>query len=143
MSTNLLSDKSRSVLVARKRVYTDLDLNFTVHPVKKDLLPKQDLDAVKQSVKNLILTNYFERPFQAKLGGNIRALLFEPVDSFTALALKKSIVDVLHEYEPRVDNIVVQISDYADENAYAVTVGFDIISLNTTAEVDLRLTRLR
>lgn len=139
----VVSERSSSIKVAKKRQYSDLDLRFLRHPVKKDLIPISDLDAVKQSVKNLILTNFYERPFQPEIGSNIRRLLFEPVDSFTALALKKAIVDVLHLHEPRVDNIVVQIYDYADKNMYAVTIGFQIVSLNTLGEVSFNLERLR
>lgn len=132
-----------SVIVSRRRQYSDLDLDFNVHPVRKSLIPLTDIDAVKQSVKNLILTNFFERPFSPRIGSNLRDLLFEPADEFTALSLKKAIVDVIHEYEPRVDNIQVSIFDRPDNNAYAVTVAFRVITLSTQAEIALEIVRLR
>lgn len=145
MSTSIQSDKSTtaSIIANKKRIYSDLDLGFTIHPVKKSLITLSDIDAVKQSVKNLILTNFYERPFDPNLGGNLRALLFEPADQFTALSLKKSIVKILHEREPRVDDIIVQIYDNADRNAYDITIVFTVVSLNEETEIALQIERLR
>jgi phage baseplate assembly protein W len=129
--------------VAQKRLYADFDMMMSIHPIKKTLSPLKDIDAVKASVKHLVLTNFYERPFQPQLGSNLRALLFEQADAFTAIALKKAIIDVLIEYEPRVDNITCQISDDPDNNSYVVTVGFTVISLSSNTEVTLSVQRLR
>ena len=68
--------KSQGKNVAAKEVYADLDMNFTPHPITGDLTIKKDTDAIKQSIKNIMLTNYYERPFKPALGGGFRELLF-------------------------------------------------------------------
>ena len=71
--------------------YSDLDLNFTIHPVKKDINRYTNETAVVNSIKNLILTNHYERPFQPEIGSNVRRLLFENMDTITATTLEKEI----------------------------------------------------
>jgi hypothetical protein len=68
---------NKSKNVAIKEAYSDLDLLFKAHPISGDVTVKTDADAVKRAVKNIVLTNYYERPFKPSLGGNIRGLLFE------------------------------------------------------------------
>ena len=78
-----------SIITARRKEFRDLDLSLTLHPTKKDIAAVKDLEAVKHSVKNLVLTNFNERPFHPELGGNVRALLFEPLNMFTAMNIQK------------------------------------------------------
>jgi phage baseplate assembly protein W len=108
-----------------------------------DINPLIDIDAVKASVKNLILTNYNERPFQPKLGSNLRALLFEPADRLTAVSIRESIKRVIAQYEPRVDSVTVQILDDSDRNRYHVTIGFRVITIDTEVNISVYLVRLR
>jgi len=88
--SSALSDynKTKSSRLSRRNSYSDLDLNFRLHPNTSDIKPLTDLDAVKNSVTNLLLTNFGDRPFQPQVGSNITALLFEPADEFTAQSLK-------------------------------------------------------
>jgi phage baseplate assembly protein W len=132
-----------SVKVARTKVFADLDLSLILHPERNDLVPKYDIEAIKSSVKNLVQTNFSERPFQPFLGSNIRALLFEPVDAFTGIAIKNEIVRVLEQYEPRITGITIQLNDDMDRNAYYVTIGFTIIGFETYGTVEFFLKRLR
>lgn len=144
--SNALSDynKNRSSNVLRRNLYSDLPINFKdVHPNLKDILPLRDIDAVKQSVISLILTNQGERPFQPDIGSNITRLLFEPADVFTASAIQREIHAVLKRFEPRVTNIVVQVFDNSDRNAYDITIGFQIIFSEEPQEVNFYLERLR
>ena len=76
--------------------YKDLDLDFGRNVVTNDVNKLTGVEAVKRSVRNLIQTNHFERPFHPELGGNVRALLFEPLNMFTAMNLEKKIAEVLH-----------------------------------------------
>ena len=134
---------ARSSNVAARRLYSDLDLGLPIHPVKKDIIPLSDIRAVKNAVKNLVLTNFSERPFQPKLGSNVTALLFEPTDQFTAIQMKKEIHRLLEDHEPRINATRVQILDDADANAYRVSIEFNIVQANTQTEVDFALQRLR
>lgn len=146
MSTSILSDSNVSgvsTIVSRSRVYSDFDLTMQIHPIRKSLIPLKDIEAVKASVRNLVLTSFMERPFQPRLGSNLRAILFEPADLFTAMSLKDAITNVLIEYEPRVDDIIVQVWDDPDNNAYSVTVTFTVISVSESVEVSLLIERLR
>lgn len=135
--------QKRSSNVSSRRLYADLDLGLSIHPVKKDVVPVTDIRAVRNAVKNLVLTNFGERPFQPKLGSNVTALLFEPTDQFTAIQMKKEIYRLLEDHEPRINATRVQILDDADANAYRVTIEFNVIQANTQTEVEFALQRLR
>jgi phage baseplate assembly protein W len=132
-----------SIKVARTKVFSDLELSLILHPERNDLVPKYDIDAIKTSVKNLVQTNFYERPFQPFLGSNLRGLLFEPADAFTGNAIKNEIVRVLEKYEPRITGITVQLKDEMDRNAYYVTIGFTIIGFESYGTVEFFLNRLR
>lgn len=135
--------KQRSSNVAASALYSDLDLNLNLHPVKMDISPVTDIRAVRNSVKNLVLTNFGERPFQPKLGSNVTALLFEQADQFTAIMMKKEIYRLLEDHEPRINATRVEILDDADANAYRVSIEFNVIKINAQAEVEFALQRLR
>ena len=106
--------------------YTDLDLTFTMHPIKKDIVLSVDDQAVIRSVRNLILTNHFERPFHPEIGSNVRKLLFEPISPLTANYLQREIEDTIKNFEPRVklQQVVVQVKP--DQNYYSAIISFYI-----------------
>ena len=130
-------------VVARKKGWADLNLKLTLHPIRKDIIPLKDDEAIKNSVKNLILTNFFERPFQPLVGANLRGLLFEPADAITKYELSDGIKQVLLDYEPRIRVSRVGIEDQSDRNAYRITVYFQIIEMDLNTEVEIVLQRLR
>jgi phage baseplate assembly protein W len=140
-----LSDINPSLdKVAMKGLYRDFPMFFkTVHPTKKDIAAVKDLDAVKHSVKNLILTNFNERPFHPEIGSNVTALLFEPADNFTSMAIKEEILYVLKKFEPRTNGHTVEIIDNSDRNAYEITIGFNVIFSPKREEISFYLQRLR
>ena len=117
----ITSDKSHKTIpistVSRKRAYSDLDLSLLQHGVTKDIVPLKDDRAIKNSVKNLILTNFYERPFQPEMGANLLGLLFEPADNITKIELKDGIKSVLDYYEPRikVQNIIIEDDYFTSE----------------------------
>lgn len=125
------------------RTFSDLDLNFTAHPVTKDITRKYDEAAVKQSLKNLILTQNYERPFHSEIGSQVRAVLFEPASPMTTVMLQKSIEDVINNFEPRVLLDEVEVVPNLDNNAYSIKIYFRIINTETPIEVDLLLKRTR
>lgn len=123
------------------RTFSDLDLNFTKNPVTHDVTRRYDEDAVKNALKNLILTGNYERPFHSEIGSPIRKLLFEPATPLLGAMLKRTITDVINTFEPRVNinDIICVVSD--DEHTIDVSIEFTI--LNTTAPITLDLTLQR
>mgnify|MGYP000461760405 CR=1 FL=1 len=146
MSTYSRSDKSitgeRSV-VSKRRQYSDVDLRLRAHPSHGDVAALKDIDAVKQSVRNLILTNKYERLFNPNLGSGIRALLFEPADYITMSSIRGEIEDVLTKYEPRIKLLSVDIDDRSEINAYTINIKFNIISITDDVEFEMHLERVR
>ena len=94
--------------VSREPDYSDLDLDFQINPITKDLNKKTGSDAVKRSIRNLIFTNYFERPFKSNIGSDVPRLLFDNVDPFTAMYLEDAISSLINKFEPRVNLISVE-----------------------------------
>jgi len=125
------------------RIFSDLDLNFTAHPVTKDISRRYDENAVKTSLKNLILTRNFERPFHSEIGSPINALLFEPPSPMLNITLQRAIVDVVNNFEPRVDLLDVSVLSSPDENSLYVTITFKIVNTQQPLTLDLTLERTR
>lgn len=125
------------------RIYSDIDFTFTKKPVTADVALSFDTQAVIRSIRNLLLTRHFERPFNPDLGSNIDALLFEMVSPLTSTSLEREIRNVIDNYEPRarVDNIVV--SPDPDNNAYNITITFYIENATLPTTVTLLLERNR
>jgi len=123
--------------------YRDLDLFFS-KKTNKDLNKVTDIEAVKRSVRNLILTNTFEKPFHPEIGSNIRRTLFETLSPITAVMLSEQIENVIRTYEPRVELHRVDSIPNLDRNAYDVRIEFFIV--NASAELvalDVLLERVR
>ena len=125
------------------RSFRDLDLNFTAHPVRKDINIFKNEYAVINAVKNLILTNHYERPFQPELGSNIRRLLFENVDSVMAAQIEREIEETIINFEPRVQVSKVTASAAPDENRYNVELEFFIINSPDPITINFFLERIR
>jgi phage baseplate assembly protein W len=125
------------------REYRDLDLNFNIHPIRKDINLLKGEMAVINSLKNLILTSHYERPFQPDIGSNVRKMLFENLDVITATALEREIEQVIKNYEPRVKLESVSVAPNFDDNAFAVNMQFSIINRTEPVQVTFQLERLR
>jgi len=108
------------------QTYRDLNLNFTRHPVRKDLTALTDVAAVKRSVRNLVQYGHFEKPFHPEIGSGVRDLLFENMTPFTANTLARKIEDVITNFEPRALLAGVEVIPRYDENNYEVIVEFYI-----------------
>lgn len=118
------------------RQYRDLDLFFAKKSGSKDIRKVTDIQAVKRSVRNLVLLNHYEKPFHPEIGSGIRDMLFENMSSITAFVLSKKIEDVIENFEPRVRLISVRADPNLDRNEYEVTIEFFVV--NTPTElVDL------
>lgn len=125
------------------RTFSDLDLNFTAHPVTKDVVRKYDEEAIKAAVKNLVLTQNYERPFHSEIGSQIRGLLFEPVSPMLNVLLKRAIADTIINFEPRVKLNEVLVTISPDNNEVYVSIYFTIINTTKPLQVSLVLTRTR
>ena len=125
------------------RIYKDLDLDFGRNTVTNDVNRLTDAEAVKRSVRNLIQTNHFERPFHPEIGGNVRALLFEPVTPLTSLNLQRKIEEVLNNFEPRIKLTQIIARPDIDDNRYQLEIKFYVIGISSPVTVETFLERLR
>jgi phage baseplate assembly protein W len=125
------------------KLYKDLDLSFTPNPVTGDVSKKIDANAVKQSLKTLILTNYYERLFQPEKGGNLRGLLFEPLTPQIANTITKVIENLIVSYEKRVKLTSVTANTQLDNNSYGVTIRYYIVGIEKPQVFNTELERLR
>lgn len=125
------------------RTFSDLNLTFGMHPSTGDVLKRYDEDAVKNSVKNLILTKNFERPFHPEIGCQLYNLLFENFDAITAELARRTIESVITAYEPRARLIDIRIEQTDDINEMAVTVEFMMINNDRPLTVTTFLNRAR
>ena len=123
------------------RIYKDLDLDFGRNIVTNDVNKLTDVEAVKRSVRNLINTNHFERPFHPELGGNVRAMLFEPMTPLTALNLQRKIEEVLNNFEPRAKITQIIADPDIDRNAYRLSIKFYVIGVTNPITVETFLER--
>ena len=123
--------------------YKDLDLNFTRNPVTNDVTRIEDVDAVKRSVKNLVQTNFYERPFHPELGCGIRELLFENYTPIIGIFLKRKIAEVINRYEPRVSLVNVTLDDDPDRNRLKVSLYFYVQNVPDAVVIETFLQRLR
>jgi len=125
------------------RNYKDLDLNFAIHPIRKDINVYKAEYAVINSVKNLILTNHYERPFQPEIGSNIRRLLFENVDVVLAAQIEREIEETINNFEPRVQISTVTATPSVDENGYRIILEFFVINNPDPITIKFFLERIR
>lgn len=127
----------------RSNVFRDFDLSFSKHPLTKDVGVKTDVNAINQSIKSLISTNYYERLFQPNIGCNIRALLFEPADPITIADIRQAITDTITNHEPRVELLRVAIEDQSEKNAYLIQIIYRINYKEEPVTFNVILERLR
>lgn len=125
------------------RTFRDLDLNFTIHPVKKDINVLKNEYAIINSVKNLVLTNFYERPFQPEIGSNVRRLLFENIDAFLASQIERAIEETIQNFEPRVRVSRITAIPRPDENRYNVELEFFVVNLTNPITITFFLERVR
>ena len=125
------------------RIYKDLDLNFGRNVVTGDVNKLTDVEAVKRSVRNLINTSHFERPFHPEIGSDVRRMLFEPMTPLTALNLQRKVGEVLNNFEPRIKLVQILARPDLDRNSYHLTIMFYVIGSSEPITVETFLERLR
>ena len=129
--------------VRSNKAYSDLNLNFNKNPATKDVAKLRDVEAVKRAVRNLILTNRFERPFHPEIGSDIRSLLFENMTPVVEVLLKDRIKETIDVYEPRADVTDIIVSGDTDRNEYRVQIEFRVLNVPDPIVVTEFLQRLR
>lgn len=129
--------------LTQRVVYSDFFTDFDKHPIRNTLLRKTNVDAVKQSLRNLLLTDRGERPFQPKLGGHIRAMLFENITAQTFITMQEHIKDVIEAHEPRADVIDVVVAQTFNDHEVQVTIVFRVVNVQEPVTLELLLERVR
>lgn len=125
------------------RTYKDLDLNFTAHPVTKDAVKRTGNAAIIGALRNLILTNRYEKPFQPTFGSRVRSLLFEDVSFIIANVLTTEIRTAIENFEPRVGLDAVRVQAQPEENRYVITIRFYINNLEPPVTINMFLEKVR
>ena len=126
------------------RQYTDLDLFFSKRKSDDDISKVTDIQAVKRSVRNLVLLDPYEKPFHPEIAGGVRGLLFELMSPFTAAQLTKKIEDVINNFEPRARLVGVRANPDYDRNSYEVSIEFYVVNTPTElVDMTVMLERLR
>lgn len=125
------------------RLYKDFDLAFGKNAITGDINKKLDVNAVKQSMKNLILTELMERPFQPDLGSALAGLLFENASMFTTDRIKITLETLLKNFERRAKINSIDVEPEIDNNRYGVIINFYVIGINEPQELEVKLERIR
>tara|TARA_Y100000385_G_scaffold247305_1_gene267289 strand:+ start:261 stop:710 length:450 start_codon:yes stop_codon:yes gene_type:complete len=136
-------DLEQARIVSKRKPHRDLDLSLKIHPIRKDIIPLKDDAAIKNAVKNLLISNFYERPFQDDLGANLRGFLFEPAGLLTTLNIKDNIKSVIKKYEPRVAITSIKVDNMESDNSYHIAVNFNIKEYDSASGVEIVLRRLR
>ena len=131
-----------SIVTARNRAYSDVDLSFTARG-NGDIFKKQDIAAIKQAVKNILLTGKLEKPFNADFSGGLGNILFENMDDLTQIEMETAIELAVRSYEPRAILDTVSVNPNLDRNEVNVTVRFGVRNTGELVTLDTTLSRLR
>ena len=124
------------------RLYKDFDMAFTKNSLSGDINKKLDVNAVKQSIRNLLLTKPYERPFHPELGSRLYATLFEQMRPGLEQTLARMVEQQILNFEPRVDILNIQVTPDYDNNSYDVSIRFLVKGINEPQDLSLSLTRL-
>ena len=125
------------------KIYKDLNISFAKHPVKGTVSVLEDNEAVARAVKNLILTNTFERPYQPLIGANILTKLFEPMDSITEHTIKQDIQTAIDNYEPRITVNDIIVNFIEDRNEVDIKIVFRVDNQPNPVVTTVTLERTR
>lgn len=130
-------------MATKEPVFVDLDFGFAKNPLTGDVSVKTDANAINQSLKNLILTMYYERPFQSNLGSLVNQLLFEPITPILPSTIKRAIEQVIRNFEPRVAIKEIEVGINNEENAVEISIYYTILQTQELQTVNLFLERTR
>ena len=126
---------------ARSRSFKDLAINFAKNPFTDDVSAIKNENAIKQAIRNLILTTPGEKPFQPLVGSRVNDLLFEPLDAFTANALEEEIINTINQYESRVQLETVIVTPIYEGNKLNVSIEYKVVGLPIVETIEFVLQR--
>ena len=126
-----------------QEIYRDIPMSFNVHPVTGNMKLVANAESIKQSVKNIVLTNFYERPYQPELGGNVLTQLFENMSPITEYNVTQNIRQALENNEPRAIVEYIITTPVEDQNTLRVTIKFSVRNIPEPIEVDVLLERIR
>ena len=132
-----------TILGTRSVQYRDIDLTFTNKTVSGEIFKKTESAAVKQAVKNLVMTNFAEKPFLPTFGGNIRSLLFELADEDAEEDIENNVISAINKFEPRARTLNVEAISNPDRNAVDVSIVFQVVNTQEEVSLSIALARLR
>ena len=136
--------QAKNDITRNVRQYTDLDLFFGKKSVGSDISKVTDIQAVKRSIRNLVLLNAYEKPFHPEIAGGVREMLFELMPPITAQIIAKQIENVINNFEPRARLVGVRVQPDLDRNLYEVTIEFYVVNAPTElVDMSVMLERLR
>lgn len=118
-------------------------MSFSANPLTGDISAKKDSNAINQSLKNLVSTSYYERPFQPWVGSKVKKILFEPADYISMNDLKSSLMEIIGNFEPRVSVDSLIVEDMSDYNAYNIILVYKINNTDEVVHTEIVLKRLR
>lgn len=129
--------------ILRKNLFKDLDLDFAPHPVTADVSQKTDAEAVKRAIRNLVLMNRYDKPFQPQIDSRISRLLFEPATPLIAMQLRSNLMDIITRYEPRakINDIIVSFNERT--NSFETSISFMLLNTRQVSKVFVSIERLR
>ena len=125
------------------KIFKDLNLDFQQNTATKDIQKLKDIEAVKRSVRNLVNTNHYEKPFHPEIGSNLRAMLFELMTPQMNHVITKQIESLINNYEPRCRLVQVHTQPMFDRNGYACQISFYVVNHPEPVTVESFLERLR
>lgn len=125
------------------RIFSDLDLRFIAHPVTGDVSTLTNEEAIKASVRNLVLTNFYERKFHPEIGSQIYSLMFEPNSMMLDVLIKTAITETIVNFEPRAKLVDVVVNNAPDNNSVYISIEFVILNTTKPITLNLELARTR
>lgn len=125
------------------RTFSDFDITFVKNPINKDVAKKYDDDAIKASIRHILLTLNYEKPFHPEIGSPIYGLLFEPATPITAEIIRTVVANTIENFEPRAKLNAVDVIPNEDANSYTVTVNFSIANYYEPFTIEVMLKLLR
>lgn len=128
-------------IIATTDIYRDVHTRF-IHPITGDVMISSDIDAIKNSVKNIVLTEIGTRPFNPEFGTQVKSLLFENIDAITQRQITTEIEDGIRKFEPRISRFNVKVTANSDRNSYDIRIIFQT-TYSQTEEIKFTLNRIR
>jgi phage baseplate assembly protein W len=129
--------------MSKNKVYSDFDITFGMNPNTGDISRKFDVEAIKFAVKNLVLTNHFERPFHSEIGSNVSGSMFELMTPLTSIVLREDISLLLATFEPRISVSDIIVDPLPEKNTLKLTILFYVVNSDTLLSVDVMIGRTR